>query len=702
MKNDLTCEVVQDLLPSYVDHLTSDVTNTAIETHIRECADCRRILSDMQTPEPVPVETATDASTIDFLKKSNKRNKRRILAAILIVTLLLGSIWGYRTYFYPAPLKNTALIDYAVTVKDNKTIQIKGSLTDQTLGVAGIDYSCNPDHPETVTINIKTNRISAAGHNTFSDKKTETHAVKKVYVNDQIAWEDGTSILPKAAQIYATIHPYIGDMSANEKTLAALGISNVFSIANFKLQTTETPYGWTIYLDDAFTKKQQTTVEKTMKNYAMVILACTKNLGSVTFSYILDGKTTDFTYTKEQGENEFLGTCNYFRSSATEFQTLLAKTGILSDPVFSRLSGNQGYRLTEQLNNVPDTEITGTIQNEKQNIIKQYESYLPTNSWSPGSISKSFSSEKDALAYIGYKNLRSFALPQKADSISVNATADKKGNICYISLSELYSCADGQINVTAAADLYTESSNIGSYIDMDYPSYEETPDAVSTNELYTTASGDTWQLITTTSQGDDFNDSIDAYRTEDTILYGIHIGYPSNLKESAQAIWDWLKGFFDWFGDKITWAKNLWNGVKNFFTGGNDDGSDDSDGGDSSDKNPSGFSGMGGGKPSGGSGRTSSGNSPTGVQTSSGSTAASRNAASAFISGGRPVSTTTASQRPIAQTTNTKNITVKQENRQSYTFQVSDRNAASKLQSTVSSQSSQSTKDLAHALNYGR
>ena len=87
----------------------------------------------------------------------------------------------------------------------------------------------------------------------------------------------------------------------------------------------------------------------------------------------------------------------------------------------------------------------------------------------------------------------------------------------------------------AAADLYTESSNTGSYIDMDYPSYEETPDAVSTNELYTTVSGDTWQLITTASQGDDFNDSIDAYRTEDTILYGIHIGYPSNLKESAQA-----------------------------------------------------------------------------------------------------------------------------------------------------------------------
>ena len=70
--------------------------------------------------------------------------------------------------------------------------------------------------------------------------------------------------------------------------------------------------------------------------------------------------------------------------------------------------------------------------------------------------------------------------------------------------------------------------------------------------------------------------------------------------------------------------------------------------------------------------------------------------------GGRPVSITTASQRPIAQTTNTKNIAVKQENRQSYTFNVSDRNAASKLQSEVHSQSGQSTDDLARALKYGR
>lgn len=34
MKNDLSCEVVQDLLPSYVGSLTSEVTNQSFEAHI--------------------------------------------------------------------------------------------------------------------------------------------------------------------------------------------------------------------------------------------------------------------------------------------------------------------------------------------------------------------------------------------------------------------------------------------------------------------------------------------------------------------------------------------------------------------------------------------------------------------------------------------------------------------------------------------
>lgn len=175
------------------------------------------------------------------------------------------------------------------------------------------------------------------------------------------------------------------------------------------------------------------------------------------------------------------------------------------------------------------------------------------------------------------------------------------------------------------------------------------------------------------------------------------------LKESAQAIWDWLKGFFGWFGEKIEWAKGLWDGIANFFNGDSDEkGSDGSTATNKSGGGSSGFGGMGGGKTSGGAGQSDGKGTASGTQTAARNTSANRNATSAFISGGRPVSTTTASQRPISNTTNNRNVTVKQENRQSYTFNVSDRNAASKLQSEVHSQSGQSTDDLARALKYGR
>ena len=43
MKNDLTCEVVRDLLPSYVDGLTNDVSNQAVEQHIKICENCQKL-----------------------------------------------------------------------------------------------------------------------------------------------------------------------------------------------------------------------------------------------------------------------------------------------------------------------------------------------------------------------------------------------------------------------------------------------------------------------------------------------------------------------------------------------------------------------------------------------------------------------------------------------------------------------------------
>ena len=41
----LPCEVVRDLLPSYVDGLTSETTNGMLEAHLDSCPGCRAALS---------------------------------------------------------------------------------------------------------------------------------------------------------------------------------------------------------------------------------------------------------------------------------------------------------------------------------------------------------------------------------------------------------------------------------------------------------------------------------------------------------------------------------------------------------------------------------------------------------------------------------------------------------------------------------
>ena len=48
MKNNLTCELVEDLMPSYIDALTSDVTNKAIREHLAQCDKCKNKLDNMK------------------------------------------------------------------------------------------------------------------------------------------------------------------------------------------------------------------------------------------------------------------------------------------------------------------------------------------------------------------------------------------------------------------------------------------------------------------------------------------------------------------------------------------------------------------------------------------------------------------------------------------------------------------------------
>lgn len=149
------------------------------------------------------------------------------------------------------------------------------------------------------------------------------------------------------------------------------------------------------------------------------------------------------------------------------------------------------------------------------------------------------------------------------------------------------------------------------------------------------------------------------------------------MKESAQALWDWLTGFFDWIGGKISNLREGWNKFKSALGFGGS--TTDSDGfGGSSGKS------------------TSTGNKEKTGGSSGGTFGTS--ISPAWKSG------TGVSPKTVAasQTSSTKNITVKQENNQQYTFKVDSTNAAEKLRNEANKQENSSAADLAKVINFGR
>ena len=56
MKNNLSCAIVRDLLPSYIDGLTSQETNESVKAHLNECTSCRAAYREMTGIEPPKAE----------------------------------------------------------------------------------------------------------------------------------------------------------------------------------------------------------------------------------------------------------------------------------------------------------------------------------------------------------------------------------------------------------------------------------------------------------------------------------------------------------------------------------------------------------------------------------------------------------------------------------------------------------------------
>ncbi|MBP3254950.1 MAG: zf-HC2 domain-containing protein [Clostridia bacterium] len=118
MKKNKQCSVIRDLLPNYIENLTSEDTNNFIESHIENCEECEQILKDMKGD--IKLKKINSKKEINALKKI--KNKFRIKSIIFLCIFSLTIVAC--TFFWN---------NYSLKVDDNGKLYIKKHTLDKSM-----------------------------------------------------------------------------------------------------------------------------------------------------------------------------------------------------------------------------------------------------------------------------------------------------------------------------------------------------------------------------------------------------------------------------------------------------------------------------------------------------------------------------------------------------------------------------------------
>lgn len=89
----MKCEIIKDLLPSYVDGLTSNESNFEIQEHLKECSQCKITLEEMKAE----IRTENIEVNKEKIKPFKKLNKKLLKAVLITLTscILVAGIYLY-------------------------------------------------------------------------------------------------------------------------------------------------------------------------------------------------------------------------------------------------------------------------------------------------------------------------------------------------------------------------------------------------------------------------------------------------------------------------------------------------------------------------------------------------------------------------------------------------------------------------------
>lgn len=277
MKNDLTCGVVRDLLPSYVEGLLGEESREAVERHLEGCPDCAAMRDAMSAPAEAAAETVRE---VDFLKRVKKKNRRRIALSVAATFAGLLAAFLLKIFVIGTPLQGQMV--YCDTEEEDGVLHL-------SIGSVG---SGNAFHGWTVEVedgiaSVYARSVLAGlykdGGGTVEIPLGAGQDVQEVWVggiSGKLVWQDGMVISPQAMVLLDAQTPYCGDPAALGRIAEILDLQDHLGSYTVSMKTSRKPYRWTLTFENDLNPEQRTY----MVRAEYLMLALVGNLDEASFT----------------------------------------------------------------------------------------------------------------------------------------------------------------------------------------------------------------------------------------------------------------------------------------------------------------------------------------------------------------------------------------------------------------------------------
>lgn len=195
------CEIVQDLIPLYVEDLVSLTSKKLIEEHVKNCPDCAKQLEEARHSLDV-LPTEEDQKMESALKKVNRKFYHHWLMlvglGVLCAALLIPGGILFQRYIQVSA--DEISVELTSSSSDEKTLKI----TSMYGPLFGLKVQERPY-----------GEYAVSAYRWKEEKKSEKTTVlldpvHSIYFNQELVWQDGVTISPRCRELFVYVNGYAG------------------------------------------------------------------------------------------------------------------------------------------------------------------------------------------------------------------------------------------------------------------------------------------------------------------------------------------------------------------------------------------------------------------------------------------------------------------------------------------------------------